>query len=84
MANRAITAVAFAASAAFAADPAKINWAAVPTVQVGLFYPGQSSYEWVRSKGHKGANKTKKGESCVACHDADTEEMDVGETLKLP
>lgn len=67
--------------AATAADPAKINWTTVPTTQLTLFYPGQSTYEWLRSKQHKGANKTKRGESCVTCHDAPDEEKELGTKL---
>ena len=69
------------AGSALAADPAKIDWSAVPTAQIGLFYPGQATYQWVRSKAHKGASKVNKGEACVSCHDAATEEKDMGEKL---
>ncbi|HSV35875.1 MAG TPA: ethylbenzene dehydrogenase-related protein, partial [Ramlibacter sp.] len=78
----AIAAVAFAAQCAFAADPARINWTAIAATQVGLFYPGQSSYEWVRSSAHKGgASKVKAGNSCVSCHDEKDAEKDMGENL---
>lgn len=78
----AIATVAFAAQAAIAADPATINWSAVPVTQVGLFYPGQSSYEWVRSSAHKGgATKVKAGNSCVSCHDEKDAEKELGEVL---
>lgn len=64
-----------AVSSAMAADPAKIDWSKIPANKVGLFYPGQSSYEWLRSDGHKGAAKeTQRGDSCVSCHDASDEE----------
>ena len=39
---------AFAAASAFAADPATIDWSKIPVSSVPLFYPGQSSYEWLR------------------------------------
>ena len=42
---------------ASAADPAKIDWSKIKATSVPLFYPGQSSYEWLRSDAHKGANK---------------------------
>ncbi|BAL22879.1 ethylbenzene dehydrogenase-related protein [Azoarcus sp. KH32C] len=65
-----------------AADPAKINWAKVPAVTVTLFYPGQSSYEWLRSDAHKGASKeVKRGDSCTSCHDEEDAEKDLGEKL---
>jgi hypothetical protein len=77
----AIATVAFAAQAALAADPASINWSAIPVTQVGLFYPGQSSYEWVRSSAHKGATKVKAGNACVSCHDEKDAEKDLGDVL---
>lgn len=77
----AVAALALASQSALAADPAKIDWSAVPATQVGLFYPGQSTYQWLRSKAHKGASKIKKGDACVSCHDTDTEEKDMGENL---
>ncbi|MCC4117481.1 ethylbenzene dehydrogenase-related protein [Aromatoleum toluclasticum] len=68
--------------AAQAADPAKINWGKVPAVTVPLFFPGQSSYEWLRSEEHKGAAKeVKRGDSCTSCHDEEDAEKDIGEKL---
>lgn len=67
--------------AATAADPAKINWSTVPTTKLALFYPGQSTYEWLRSSGHKGASKVKKGNACVDCHDDPNEEKELGSKL---
>ncbi|NMG75854.1 ethylbenzene dehydrogenase-related protein [Aromatoleum diolicum] len=68
--------------AAQAADPAKINWSRIPAVTVPLFYPGQSSYEWLRSDAHKGAFKEViRGDSCTSCHDEEDAEKDMGEKL---
>jgi hypothetical protein len=67
---------------AIAADPAKINWAKVPAVSVPLFYPGQSSYEWLRSDAHKNAAKeVKRGDACLTCHDEKDAEKDIGEKI---
>ncbi|MCX7173574.1 MAG: ethylbenzene dehydrogenase-related protein [Proteobacteria bacterium] len=67
---------------AFAADPAKINWSKVPTVTVPLFYPGQSTYEWLRSDDHKGAAKeVKRGDACTSCHDEKDVEKDMGNKI---
>ena len=69
-------------TSALAADPARINWAKVPATTIPLFYPGQSSYEWVRSDAHKGAVKeVKRGDSCTSCHDEEDAEKDMGEKL---
>ena len=46
---------ALAAAPALAADPANIDWSKVPVASVTLFYPGQSSYEWLRSSDHRGS-----------------------------
>ncbi len=74
--------VALASGAALAVDPAKINWSKIPTVNIPLFYPGQSSYEWLLSDAHQGAVKeTRRGDSCVSCHDEDGAEKDLGEKL---
>jgi hypothetical protein len=71
-----------ASGAALAADPVKINWSKIPAVDVPLFYPGQSSYEWLRSNAHKGAvNEVKRGVACTYCHDETDAEKDLGEKL---
>jgi len=69
-----------AAGPAFAAESASIEWANVPTKTVPLFYPGQSSYQWLRSSEHKRADrKTQQGDSCISCHE--DEEQELGELI---
>ncbi len=46
-----------AAAPAAAAEPAEIDWSKIPVNDVKLFYPGQSSYEWLRGNSHPGANR---------------------------
>ena len=58
---------AIAAAPATAADPAKIDWSKIKATTVTLFYPGQSSYEWLRT-GHPGATAVQDGQACVTCH----------------
>jgi hypothetical protein len=61
---------------ASATDSAKINWSSIPAKTVKLFYPGESTYQWLRSKKHKRAQRqTIKGESCVSCHEGEEAEM---------
>ena len=72
--------VACAAVSAIAADPATIDWTKVPSSSVMLFYPGQSSYEWLRSDNHgkgkgKGGKAAREGTSCAKCHDGDERAM---------
>jgi len=59
---------ALATAPVFAADPSKIDWSTVPTTNVTLFYPGQSSYEWLRTSSHPGAKMVLDGTACVTCH----------------
>jgi hypothetical protein len=58
----------FTTSAVLAADPATIDWAKVPVTNVTLFFPGQSSYEWLRTDSHPGSKMVREGTACVACH----------------
>jgi hypothetical protein len=51
---------------ALAAGPP--DWSAIPTKTVTLFYPGQSSYTWLRSDEHPGARMVTKGKRCTTCH----------------
>lgn len=65
------------ASGALAADAAAIDWSQIPAATVALFYPGQSTYEWLRSSGHpKGQKQVEEGRACVSCHEDD--EKDIG------
>jgi hypothetical protein len=62
----------------WSAPPA--DWSKVPTKTIKLFYPGQSSYQWLRSPEHKRAHrKTLAGDSCVSCHE--DEEEEIGNTI---
>ena len=70
--------LACAAIPAMAADPATIDWTKIPPTSVMLFFPGQSSYEWLRSNDHgkgKGAKAVRDGGTCVKCHDGDERAM---------
>jgi len=51
-----------------AADPAGIDWSKISATTVPLFYPGQSSYEWLRSANHPGAQFVLDGKACTTCH----------------
>ena len=62
------------------ADTTGIDWGKVPATKLVLFYPGKSSYEWLRNPAaHKGAaSETARGDSCVSCHDDAKEEQRQG------
>jgi hypothetical protein len=69
--------LALGASAALGAEP---DWSNIPSKTFTLFYPGQSSYDWLRSPDHRRADtKVIAGDSCVSCHEG--EEADMGELI---
>ena len=63
------------AGSALAADPATINWKSVPTKTLTLFYPGQSTYQWLRSSDHPGAQMVNTGAACLTCHKGTEEKL---------
>lgn len=71
---------ALAAGPVLAADPATIDWSKVPATSVKLFYPGQSSYDWLLSPAHKkGEWGVSRGRDCLSCHE--DEEANMGNKL---
>ena len=58
-----------------AGDPAKVDWNSVPTQTLTLFWPGQSSFQWLRSAEHPGAKMVSKGIACLMCHKGKEEKM---------
>lgn len=73
----AFCALAAAAGAGYAAEPATIDWSKIPATSVMLFYPGQSSYQWLREdhKKGKGAKAVQSGQACVRCHEGEEKEL---------
>lgn len=52
------------------------DWSKIPARTVKLFFPGQSSHQWLRSKKHEGADEASmRGDSCISCHEGEEEEM---------
>ena len=76
-----VSIAALVAGSALAADAARIDWAKVPAAKITLFYPGQSTYEWLRSKDHGGSAKVAKGTACTQCHDESDAEQEKGAKL---
>ncbi|MCH9697284.1 MAG: cytochrome c-552 precursor [Gammaproteobacteria bacterium] len=57
-----------------------IDWSKVTAKQMTLFYPGQSSWEWLlTANDHSGAKNIRKGKTCIECHAE--EEPEMGTTL---
>jgi Ethylbenzene dehydrogenase len=70
---------AMGSGAALAADLEKIDWSAVPKSEIVLFYPGQSSHEWLLSANHNGNSAVKDGKNCLECHKG--EEAEIGKII---
>lgn len=65
-----------AAVPASATSTAALDWSRIPEKKVTLFYPGQTSYEWVQNgPDHGGARAYKKGENCASCHEGEQADM---------
>ena len=58
-----------------AADPQAIDWSKIPAKSIVLFYPGQSTYNWLTSPDHKGARPIKQGKACIGCHEGDEKDL---------
>ena len=58
-----------------AADPTTVNWNSVPTKTVTLFYPGQSTYQWLLGSAHPGAPVVTGGGACLTCHNGTEEKL---------
>jgi hypothetical protein len=67
-------AAALAGSAA-AADPATIDWSRVPAKTLTLFYPAQSTFQWLRGAAHPGAQLVASGGACLTCHNGQEEKL---------
>lgn len=64
----------------FARAAGGIDWSKVAGKEVVLFYPGQSSFEWMLTEDdHSGGPKIRKGKSCMECHE--DEEQKIGELI---
>ncbi len=58
-----------------AGDSGTLDWNRVPTKTLTLFYPAQSSYQWLRSADHPGSSMVTQGTSCVTCHNGQEEKL---------
>jgi nitrate/TMAO reductase-like tetraheme cytochrome c subunit len=52
-----------------------INWGAISGRQVKVFYPGQSSMEWILGREHGGKRAYQSGDRCFDCHEKEIDEI---------
>jgi cytochrome c-type protein NapC len=71
-----------AAAVTTAAPPraSAFDWEGVEPLEITLFYPGQSSMEWIlKGSDHSGKRAFTKGDTCLDCHE--DEEVDIGDLI---
>jgi nitrate/TMAO reductase-like tetraheme cytochrome c subunit len=71
------TSVGAAADSASTTNGSSIDWSKAGSRDITLFYPGQTSMEWVlNGRDHGGARAfVKSGDTCASCHDQETAAM---------
>jgi len=72
-----IVPLALAAGLLVASGPARaIDWSGVQGKDIIVFYPGQSSWEWLLTESdHSGAPKFRGGKNCVDCHEGEQKKI---------
>ncbi len=69
-----------AAGKASSGSASNIDWSKAASRDITIFYPGQSSMEWIlKGSEHGGKRPFLGGETCVSCHDK--EAADMGEKM---
>ena len=56
-----------------------VDWSKANSVDIGVFYPGTASIEWVLGRRHGGKRAFSKGDRCIECHG--TEIADIGQNI---
>ncbi len=65
---------------AVATGGSDIDWNSVPAAEITLFYPGESSMEWIlKGSDHSGKRAFMKGDRCLDCHE--DEEVIIGDLI---
>lgn len=68
-----------ASSPAGGASNINVDWGKANSTDVGVFYPGTASIEWILGRNHGGKRAFTKGDRCLECH---SEEIaDIGNNI---
>jgi len=73
-----------ASSAGNATDSAKasninVDWSKAKSTDIGVFYPGTASIEWILGRRHGGKRAFTKGDRCTECHGEEI--ADIGQNI---
>jgi nitrate/TMAO reductase-like tetraheme cytochrome c subunit len=70
------------AATAPAASGGNVDWSAIEAREIVLFFPGQTSMEWVlKGSDHGGKRAFVSGDRCFECHE--DEEVDIGDIIVI-
>lgn len=72
---QAVSATAAVEAAPVVTGGSGLDWSAAPAREITLFYPGQSSMEWILGREHGGKRAFSTGDRCVDCHDEEAADM---------
>ena len=56
-----------------------VDWTKANSTDIGVFYPGTASIEWVLGRSHGGKRAFSKGDRCTECHDKEI--ADIGKNI---
>ncbi len=56
-----------------------VDWSKASSVDIGVFYPGTASIEWILGRDHGGKRAFTKGDRCVECHGEEI--ADIGQLI---
>ncbi|MFT6206390.1 MAG: cytochrome c-type protein NapC [Colwellia sp.] len=67
------------ASAAPVVSKMNVDWSKASSKDIGVFYPGTASIEWVLGRRHGGKRAFTKGDRCIECHGKEI--ADIGKNI---
>jgi len=67
------------ASEAPAASNINVDWGKASSKDIGVFYPGTASIEWILGRKHGGKRAFTKGDRCIECHGEEI--ADIGKNI---
>ncbi len=61
------------------ASNVNVDWSKAKSTDIGVFYPGTASIEWVLGRKHGGKRAFTKGDRCIECHGEEI--ADIGQNI---
>lgn len=61
------------------ASSINVDWSKAKSTDIGVFYPGTASMEWILGRNHGGKRAFTKGDRCIDCHEKEI--ADIGQKI---